>query len=738
MRNNHFIIMTALLYWSANFSGCVQDPLTLTTIPDGAVIDQNKNTDDTIIVSDAQNEGNGDGSSEETTCVPQDEVCDEKDNDCNGTVDDVAIERLQQDPANCGACGKQCAIPNAISRCEAGACVLSSCAPGFHDLNSATTDTDGCEYQCLPTNGGKEECPTDKPNCACDKLDNDCDGEIDETFDLNTDPNNCGLCGRRCELYNAEATCSVGVCTVTTCKEGFHDLNGLDDDGCEYLCPAFPPKTVDDCDGVDSDCDGTIDEDFVSAPCGNDLGLCKKGTTECVNGQAICQGETLPVFESCNGLDDNCNDIIDDGFDKLNDPRYCENCKGCALTHAQAKCVSGTCKIAACDIGWIDADLDSTNGCEYACTATGPEICDGIDNDCDKKIDAQDSDMVKLSTNPCRSQGECVGTTASCHGSFGWVCDYKSTVDLLSCTNNAGCGGGECKAGKCQGIVAGEETRCDGKDNDCDTQTDDPFTNKGSICFEEGKFGICQGEGTFQCDGAQAKTICVITTGKAGKPPTNELCNGLDDDCDGKTDEEQNDAAGLGVVDDMIRIQRTVNSVNYDYYIYRYEASHPDATSSSSGVSTTRACGKAGVLPWNNVTYDVAESACAASGKRLCTAEEWVIACQGVSTTTFPYGNSYQPLFCNGVDLNKNAPAPTGSLAQCVGGSAGLFDMSGNLREWTNDPISTVNGKTIYVMRGGAYHTPELGLSCSFALSHAVEDVILPANGFRCCSDSAP
>jgi hypothetical protein len=38
----------------------------------------------------------------------------------------------------------------------------------------------------------------------------------------------------------------------------------------------------------------------------------------------------------------------------------------------------------------------------------------------------------------------------------------------------------------------------------------------------------------------------------------------------------------------------------------------------------------------------------------------------------------------------------------------------------------------------GAYHTPGPGLGCTFDLSQAVEDVVLPAVGFRCCSESPP
>jgi formylglycine-generating enzyme required for sulfatase activity len=68
-----------------------------------------------------------------------------------------------------------------------------------------------------------------------------------------------------------------------------------------------------------------------------------------------------------------------------------------------------------------------------------------------------------------------------------------------------------------------------------------------------------------------------------------------------------------------------------------------------------------------------------------------------------------------------------------------LFDMSGNLREWTDDQRGkTAENVPSYVVRGGAYHTPVEGLTCNFELSQAVADVVLPAIGFRCCSSNPP
>jgi formylglycine-generating enzyme required for sulfatase activity len=117
------------------------------------------------------------------------------------------------------------------------------------------------------------------------------------------------------------------------------------------------------------------------------------------------------------------------------------------------------------------------------------------------------------------------------------------------------------------------------------------------------------------------------------------------------------------------------------------------------------------------------------------------VACGGAAATLYPYGATYQAHACNGLDHAVGAPVPVGSMATCAGGDPGIFDMSGNLREWTSEQAGTTGppeNKPIYVVRGGAYHTPAPGLTCSFGFSLAVVDLALPAIGFRCCSDSPP
>ena len=658
-------------------------------------------------------------------CVknPAGELCDGKDNDCDGQVDEGFD--LTKDLKHCGKCNNVCNLANAYARCVSGKCQIDVCAAGYHDLNKQ--ESDGCEYACVPSNGGTE---------ICDGVDNDCDGQKDEDFSLTTNLKHCGSCNNACSFANAGASCVAGKCTPGTCTSGYKNIDGLDATGCEYKCPKWPPDLTDDCDGIDSDCDGKIDEDFAASACGPSLGECVAGAYSCTGGYKLCSGGTGPTTEVCNNKDDDCDGKVDETFDKLSDPRYCGGCTACSLMNAFAKCVKGVCEIAACKNGYVDLDGKASTGCEYGCTVTGPEICDGQDNDCDGKTDTADSSMLKPTGTFCINKGACKGAVMNCTGSDGWVCSYGSDVELKPCKISSDCGGfGVCSAGYCKGVVASQETLCDGLDNDCDGVVDESFKNKGKPCADSKGIGACQGTGVYICDPGKTTTKCNIT--KPGATAKNELCNGLDDDCDGKVDEETDDAKGKGVVDAMVHIKRTYGSKKYDYYIYTYEASRPDSGATGAGSLTTRACSKGSALPWSNVSYAAAEAACKAAGKRLCSPTEWFLACSGSSNRTYPYGNSYQSKTCNGKDYSSTYDGANASgVASGCKSQDGVMDLSGNVREWTDDPAK--GSSSPEQVRGGAYDTISYGLACSFDFVVMPKTFQYPNLGFRCCSNKAP
>jgi len=154
------------------------------------------------------------------------------------------------------------------------------------------------------------------------------------------------------------------------------------------------------------------------------------------------------------------------------------------------------------------------------------------------------------------------------------------------------------------------------------------------------------------------------------------------------------------------------------FCIDRYEASWSEG---SVAISV------AGAQPWNYVTVTEAVYACEAAGKRLCEVGEWLAACSGPSPGhAYPYGDNYDPQACNGVDRAYPAPMDTGSLASCEGGFEGLFDISGNVYEFT----MACTGWACDV-RGGSFDWGEDQLRCDAEGAYPADrarDV-----GFRCC-----
>ncbi len=162
--------------------------------------------------------------------------------------------------------------------CEAGACrpvAVASCEYVGRECGDAgVPDADSSDA------GAADACVTRTEEC--NGADDDCDGRVDEDFDLGTDPDNCGVCGRSCAAVADHATgseCAAGAC-VLVCDPGWGDCNRDGADGCETdldstmehcgACGSFCPRsgtfhTMDgvcaggrcllSCDGDWGDCD---------------------------------------------------------------------------------------------------------------------------------------------------------------------------------------------------------------------------------------------------------------------------------------------------------------------------------------------------------------------------------------------------------------------------------------------------------------------------------------------------
>jgi len=137
---------------------------------------------------------------------------------------------------------------------------------------------------------------------------------------------------------------------------------------------------------------------------------------------------------------------------------------------------------------------------------------------------------------------------------------------------------------------------------------------------------------------------------------------------------------------------------------------------------------KYGEKPRNMVSQNAAVMLCENAGKRLCSIDEWQVACQGNQNSRYPYGNAYNQTKCV-TDL-KSAKEPNRSgYAEHCRSYYGMYDMSGNLWEWTSTPAER---EGLFLVAGGAWNTQNAS-SCSETKFSFYPQNEYPFVGFRCC-----
>ena len=374
---------------------------------------------DSVMVCDGLDESRCDA-------VPGDglvETCNGDDDDCDGRTDeDFRV-------------GEVCTV-------GVGACAVNS------------------TFVCAGLNAGRCDAVAGQPSVeACDGIDNDCDGRPDEGFGV----------GQVCIV-------GVGICAA----EGVGICASVDAGGCSVV-PG--PSAAESCNALDDDCDGLVDEGLVGNECTTGQpGVCERGRDTCVGGVFQCVPLVINVEETCDGLDNDCDGRADETFGVGSDCSIDAN--GCT-SEGVLVCVPG-----------------GTADCNATPRVPVQETCNAIDDDCDGTVD----------------EGFEVGSR--CVAGLG-VC---ATEGVRGC--DAG-GAGVCIPGVAPPAPMNEI--CDRLDNDCDGRTDEDF-GAGDAC-SVGE-GACHREAVIACND-DAEPVCTAAPGQ----PSGELCNRIDDDCDGRTDE---------------------------------------------------------------------------------------------------------------------------------------------------------------------------------------------------------
>jgi hypothetical protein len=240
------------------------------------------------------------------------EMCNGVDDDCDGWVDEAfGVGRpclgAGGDPLRAGIL--QCSADHLSSVCVDPTATGVEFCNGLDDDGDGLTDEDFNLHAACDWTTDSDLCMEGTTSClglvstqcsdltsnnveACNGIDDNCDGQVDEGYSL----------GQACDGIDADL-CRDGaiICSAT---------GGM-------ACGDDAAAKVERCNGLDDDCDGQLDEGYsLGVACdGSDGDLCKDGVVTCsVSGGTVCSDDATAKVERCNGVDDDCDLLVDEGY----------------------------------------------------------------------------------------------------------------------------------------------------------------------------------------------------------------------------------------------------------------------------------------------------------------------------------------------------------------------------------------------------------------------------------------
>ena len=412
------------------------------------------------------------------------EVCNDVDDDCDGSTDEGVTETFYRD-LDVDGYGDPATTARACSRPD-----------GY------VSDSGDCDDDDLSVHPGAAE--------VCNGIDDDCDGSTDE-----------GVAGTFYQDADGDGYGDAGATTRACSRPDGYVADGAD---CNDGDASVHPGAAEVCNGADDDCDGSSDEGvtttFYRDSDGDGYGDAGVTTRACsrpggyVANPEDCNDGNASIYpgavEQCrNGIDDDCDALVDAADPECPARQECPDADG-----DQYVVCDGACSLPS------GTQCGDCNDGDAGVKPEAAEVCNGVDDDCDGSID----EAVRTTFHR-DSDGDGYGhpgdTAQACSRPGGYVSN-----------------GEDCNDGN-PSVHPGVIEVCNGIDDDCDASVDEDVTATFHRDSDGDGYGhpgdtirACSRPGGYVSNGQDCND-----GNPSVHPGAVEVCNGIDDDCDASVDE---------------------------------------------------------------------------------------------------------------------------------------------------------------------------------------------------------